>query len=131
MTDQVELKGRLNGRQRNRLKSLLNMLYTPRELSEEVGFTIHQVYRVYVPIGCPHTRDTRDHIWINGSEFSEWYSDYFAKRALDKDEAFCLTCKREVKMIDPERNTKNGLVYDLSNCSNCGRRISKIVESSK
>ena len=31
------LKGRLDGRQRNRLKGLFDMMYTPRELAEEIG----------------------------------------------------------------------------------------------
>ena len=53
MKEEIELKGRLDGRQRNRLKSLLNMKYRPREIAEEVGFSVHQVYRVYIPLECP------------------------------------------------------------------------------
>ena len=58
------LKGRLNGRQRLRLGKLLDMLYKPSELAEEIGFAVDQVYRVYVPLGCPRERDSRKRLWI-------------------------------------------------------------------
>jgi len=64
--EEIILAGRLNGIQRNRLKRLLDMMYKPSELAEEVGFSLQQVYRVYVPGGCPVERDSRNHIWING-----------------------------------------------------------------
>jgi hypothetical protein len=51
MTETI-LKGRLDGKQRNRLKGLFDMLYTPKELAEEICIDIHQVYYVYVPLGC-------------------------------------------------------------------------------
>ncbi len=53
----IILQGRLDGRQRNRLKRLLDMMYSPKELSEEIGVNKEQIYRVYVPLGCPHERD--------------------------------------------------------------------------
>ncbi|MCH7587449.1 MAG: hypothetical protein IIC78_05365 [Chloroflexi bacterium] len=127
----IELRGRLDGRQRNRLKRLLNMLYTPRELSEEVGFNLQQVYRVYIPLGCPHERDSRGHIWINGSEFYDWYLDTYSKVILEENEAFCLTCKRAVEMVDVKRQRKNGLVYEECMCQVCGRKIAKIVDRMK
>ncbi|KAA3646163.1 MAG: hypothetical protein DWQ07_08025 [Chloroflexi bacterium] len=129
---EIILKGRLDGRQRNRLKSLLNMMYKPSELAEEVGFSIDQVYRVYVPLGCPHERDERNHIWINGQLFREWFEDVYKKRKLASNEAFCLTCKMSVEMRNPERKkTGDGLVYVLCDCPNCGRRLAKIIDQKK
>jgi len=75
MAEEMHLKGRLNGSQRMRLIKLLDMLYKPSELAEEVGFTRRQVYRVYIPSGCPHTRDEKRYIWINGKAFREWYEE--------------------------------------------------------
>jgi hypothetical protein len=71
----VLLRGRLDGKQRNHLKRLLDMLYKPRELAQELGINIDQVYLVYIPLGCPHRRDGKRYIEINGKEFREWY-DY-------------------------------------------------------
>ena len=66
MTKEIILKGRLDGNQRNRLVRLLNMLYSPSELANEIGFTKRQVYRVYIPLGCPHEKDSKGRNWING-----------------------------------------------------------------
>lgn len=72
----MKKKGRLNGRQRSRLSGLLDMLYTPSELASEVGFSVRQVYRVYVPAGCPVFRDEKGRLWINGKGFFDWYLIY-------------------------------------------------------
>ena len=125
---QYILKGRLDGKQRNKLKGLFDMLYSPRELAEEVGFHIDQVYNVYVPLGCPHQRDGNNHILINGEAFAEWYTKIYTKIKLAQDETFCLTCKKGVKIINPQEQTKNDLVYILSVCPVCGRKLTKIIE---
>jgi hypothetical protein len=131
MGEEIELKGRLDGRQRNRLKSLLNMKYRPREIAEEVGFSVHQVYRVYIPLGCPHLRDERRHIWINGTSFAKWYVDFYKKRRLQDNESFCLTCRIGVEKINPKRHKDNNLIYDISFCPGCGRKLAKIVDRVK
>lgn len=122
------LKGRLDGKQRNKLKGLFDMMYSPRELAEEVGFHIDQVYAVYIPMGCPHQRDTNNHILINGEAFAGWYSKVYTKIKLAHDETFCLTCKKGVKIVKPQEQTKNDLVYILSVCPVCGRKLTKIIE---
>ena len=129
-SEQIKLSGRLNGRQRNRLKSLLNMLYRPNELAEEIGISKHQIYRVYILSDCPHQRDHLNHIWINGEAFCKWYGSNYSKIRLGKTEAFCLTCKRGVPMIKPVLKKKDGLTYALCKCPNCGRKLAKIIEQS-
>lgn len=124
---EIELRGRLNGRQRNRLKGLLNMPYKPSELASELGFNQDRIYMTYIRIGCPHERDNNRQIWINGEEFRDWYREHYQKPSLEADEAFCLTCRRPVEIYEPQRMTKNGLVFDLCICPICGRRISKII----
>ena len=125
------LKGRLDGRQRNRLKRLLDMLYSPKELAEEVGFDKEQVYRVYIPLGCPHERDSRNHILINGAVFSEWYQQHYKKAHLSQDETFCKSCKKAVAIVDGKQQVTGKLTYILSICPNCGRKLTKIVDCSR
>jgi hypothetical protein len=127
MMAQIELKGRLNGAQRNRLKGLLNMEYTPRELGEEIGMNHSQVYRVYLSLGCPMRRDKKGHIWINGQGFRKWYEVHYQKVEMGIDEAFCLSCKRAVQIVDPEVRRKNGLEFVMSACPRCGRRLARIA----
>lgn len=64
------LRGRLKGNQLRRLAGLLDMLYTPVELAMEIGFTRRQVYRAYLPLGCPNERDEAKHVFINGHAFA-------------------------------------------------------------
>ena len=129
--DEILLKGRLNGKQRNRLGKLMNMMYKPSELAEEVGFTVRQVYRVYILAGCPHERDDRRRLWINGKEFREWAEEVYKKRELAVDEAFCLTCKKPVKMIGQVEQRKDRLVYYICNCPFCNRKLARIVDRKK
>ena len=124
-------KGRLDGRQRNRLKGLFDMMYTPRELAEEIGINKDQVYMVYVPLGCPHERDARNHILINGKDFSKWYILSYPKIRLASDETFCKTCKKPVKIYKPKNREKNGVYYILSTCPNCQRKLTKITGNTK
>jgi uncharacterized protein with PIN domain len=127
----ILLKGRLDSKQRNRLTRLLDMMYTPSELAEEVGFYRRQVYRVYIPAGCPQERDLNKRIWINGKAFREWALQIYKKVELTFDETFCLTCRRAVKIINPERKKEGRLVYDVSICPECGRKLAKIIDKEK
>ena len=104
------------------------MLYSPKELAEEIGITIDQVYRVYIPAGCPHERDEWRHILINGKVFKAWFEENYQKRSLENGQAFCLTCKKAVKMINPVRKQKDRLIYDLCDCPNCGRKLTRIID---
>mgnify|MGYP006910773955 CR=1 FL=1 len=129
--DKMILKGRLNGTQRKRLGCLLDMYYKPSELAEEVGFTKRQIYRVYIKLGCPHKRDEHRHIFINGKQFREWYGKTYPRYAIANDEAFCLTCKIGVKIVNPVRKKKGRVHYLESYCPYCDRKISKITGKEK
>ena len=129
--DEIILKGRLNGKQRNRLKGLLDMMYKPGELAEELGINQDQIYLTYIPLGCPRIRDGRRHIEINGKEFKNWYLEKYQKAKVKEDEAFCKTCKKAVKIEDPIQLKKNGLTYIISICPICGRKLSKILDCKK
>lgn len=126
----IILQGRLNGSQRMRLGKLLDMLYKPSELAEEIGFALRQVYRVYMPLGCPLVRDS-DHVWINGKDFAEWYEATYPKQTLLEDQAFCLTCKKPVKMDKPIKQKKGRLHYWTCKCPVCGRKLARIIDREK
>ena len=130
-SDEIVLRGRLNGNQRNRLIRLLDMFYSPNELSKVIGFNVRQMYRVYIPLGCPYEKDSNGRYWINGKVFREWITDIYKKRELKLNEAFCLTCKKQIKMISPERHQQGRLFYYLCVCQYCGRKISRIITRGK
>ncbi|MCD4751632.1 MAG: hypothetical protein K8R40_01035 [Anaerolineaceae bacterium] len=128
MTQVDTYQGRLDGKQRNRLKRLLNMWYKPSELAEEIGMPVNHIYRVYIPLGCSHERDEMRHIWINGQEFRDWYIETYKKTKGTPGQAHCHTCKKSVHAINTEtKQTPKGLVYEVGYCPNCGRRISRII----
>lgn len=125
------LKGRLDGRQRNRLKSLFDMFYSPKELADEIGMHVDQVYNVYVPLGCPQQRGERNHLLINGKLFAEWYSKVYVHIHLEQDETFCKTCRKGVKIVKPKKYRKGNLEYLLSKCPRCGRKLSRFIANQR
>ena len=82
LKDEIMLPGRLNGQQKNRLVKLLDMFYKPSEIAEEIGFSVRQVYRVYIPAGCPYERDSKKRLWSNGKAFREWAIEIYKKGSL-------------------------------------------------
>jgi hypothetical protein len=130
MTDrQILLRGRLDGKQRNRLKGLLNMMYRPSELAEEIGIDQNQVYRVYVPLGCPHERDRNRHLWINGENFREWYQDTYKQYQPKEGEVYCPSCKVYRIMGNPEHHfhEETKTAFDIFICPECGKKASKFA----
>ena len=84
--EEIILKGRLKGWQRMRLTKLLDMMYKPSEIAEIIEFERRQFYRVYIPAGCPHQKDGKGYLWINGKGFREWYEATYPRVTLGKDE---------------------------------------------
>jgi uncharacterized protein with PIN domain len=125
--------GKLNGQKLKRISSLLDSLYTPRELATHIGITRRQVYRVYKPLGMPiypNPNDSRSYL-INGQEFCDWYHAIYQKTKLTEFEAYCLTCKGGVPIVEPQIVKKGKLTYSVSQCPECGRKISKILKKEK
>ena len=124
------MRGRLAGFQRARLQYLLDMLYTPSELAEELGITVRQFYRVYITLGCPCVRD-RGRVYIHGLSFAEWYFSTYPSLSMGANEGYCLTCKKPVTMSDPVLKKSGGLSYYVFKCPKCKRKISRIVSNDK
>ena len=108
MTNKLIRKGRLNGAQRQNLRKLLNMEYTPQELADIVDFSRRQVYRVYQKNhdDFPCRVDETKHLWINGREFREWYHRTYLPIEPKENEIFCLTCYACVEIVNPTYQTK-------------------------
>ena len=128
---EILFRGRLKGQQRLRLEKLLDMLYRPSELAEEIGFTRRQVYRVYEPLGCPCQKDEQRHLWINGKAFREWYEATYPRFTVNEGEGFCLTCKKVIRLEKPVQKKKGGLLYWVGSCPKCGRKIPRIIKNDK
>ena len=121
------LRGRLHNNQLRQLYCLLDMLYTPSELAASVGFTRRQIYRVYIPSGCPHERDETGHILINGHAFQRWYRETYKKLELASNEAFCVSCKAAVIMESPTIEVRGTYQYYKSSCPTCNRTITRAI----
>lgn len=128
---EILLKGRLDGSQRVRLGKLLDMLYSPSELADEVGFARRQVYRVYRHLDCPHEKDEKGYLWINGKQFREWYEVTYPRVSVGADEAFCLTCKKPVKITNPTEQKRGKLTYLICDCPKCKRKLARILTKEK
>jgi hypothetical protein len=124
-------KGRLNGSQRNKVKGLLNMMYSPKELADEIGINKNQIYRVYLPLNCPHEKDSLGRISFHGLSFRIWYENLYRKVRLEKNQAWCVSCKKIVDVSDSKRYTKGRLIYDLSACPICGKCVAKIIDAKR
>jgi uncharacterized protein DUF5679 len=115
-----------------KLGRLLDMLYKPSELAEEIGVTTDTIYRSYLPAGLPHTRDEMDNIWIHGPAFVEWAKLTVSRRkphrvGLPEDQTYCLKCKEVVPFLSPTKKSSNRYTEMWqSTCPQCGRRINRV-----
>ncbi|MGB9588722.1 MAG: hypothetical protein ACPL7O_11140 [Armatimonadota bacterium] len=107
---------------------LLPMLYTPREICEELDIA-ESTLRDWLQIDVPHQRDNRNRIWINGEEFARWVNNQRKPKAakkLTEDEAYCLRCNQVSKLLSPQiQPIKGNLVLIKGTCANCGAVINR------
>jgi len=107
---------------------LLPMLYTPREICEELDIA-ESTLRDWLQIDVPHQRDNRNRIWINGEEFARWVNNQRKTKAtnkLNEDEAYCLRCNQVSKLLSPQiQPIKGNLVLIKGTCANCGAVINR------
>jgi len=107
---------------------LLPMLYTPREICEELDIA-ESTLRDWLQIDVPHQRDNRNRIWINGEEFARWVNNQRKPKVtnkLNEDEAYCLRCNQVSKLLSPQiQPIKGNLVLIKGTCVNCGAVINR------
>ncbi|OJX40210.1 MAG: hypothetical protein BGO78_14635 [Chloroflexi bacterium 44-23] len=107
---------------------LLPMLYTPREICEELDIA-ESTLRDWLQIDVPHQRDNRNRIWINGEEFGRWVNNQRKPKVTNKlndDEAYCLRCNQVSKLLSPQiQPIKGNLVLIKGTCANCGAVINR------
>ena len=107
---------------------LLPMLYTPREICDELDIA-ESTLRDWLQIDVPHQRDNRNRIWINGEEFARWVNNQRKPKGtnkLNEDEAYCLRCNQVSKLLSPQiQPIKGNLVLIKGTCANCGAVINR------
>lgn len=117
-----------------KLARLLDMMYKPSELADEIGVNIDTVRRSYIPAGLPVEKDETNHTWIHGLTFAKWAREQIATRKkkrskLKDDEVYCLSCKKVVsgfpakpKKIIP---VNRWLEMAQAACPICGTKVNK------
>jgi hypothetical protein len=115
-----------------RLSRLLDMLYKPAEIADEIGVHPDTVYRSYIPAGCPTIVDGHGKVWIHGPAFVAWAQQTITQRRanrhpLEPGQAWCMRCNCPVDLIDPVVKSSNHYVELLqSTCPLCGTQINRI-----
>ena len=107
---------------------LLPMLYTPREICEELDLA-ESTLRDWLQLGVPHQRDSRNRIWINGKSFATWVGGQRktkSEKNLTEDEAYCLRCNQVRKLTSPQvQPIRGNLVLIKGICPVCGNTINR------
>lgn len=116
-----------------RAHGLLDMMYTPAELAEELGITREDVYRTLIPAGMPHTKDLHGHIWIHGLGAGVWILSQQRRKklTLTPDQFLCLHCRTAVTP-DPltvTRASAGRYHYLRAACPACGMTVCKGVRN--
>ena len=111
-----------------RAPGLLPMLYTPREICEELDIA-ESTLRDWLQAGVPHQRDNRNRIWINGENFATWVLEQRKPKStlkLNEDEAYCLHCNQITQLVSPQvRHVKGSLIMIKGTCMHCGKTINR------
>jgi hypothetical protein len=118
-----------------RLGRLMDMMYRPSEIAEEIGVTTEVIVRSYLPDGCPFDRDKKGNLWIHGLSFVAWIRAVNNSQrhlgTLAEGEAWCVKCQKAVPLERPRlrhegRYTK---IYQ-GKCNLCGSKINRAYAAS-
>lgn len=110
---------------------LLDMLYKPAELAEEIGVNVDTVYRSYIPAGLPVTQDDQGNYWIHGPAFVAWARETVSRKknkrhVLPDGHAWCLVCGQPVLMQSPHVRAVNRYLELLQGtCPSCGKTVNR------
>ncbi len=119
-----------------KLGRLMNMLYRPSEVAEEIGLTTATIYRACMPDGCPFSRDKDGDIWIHGTSFAAWATASRGDREdgesrLQDGQAWCFNCKGAVEMVKPRKKhaSRYTSIYQ-GKCASCGAVVNRAYAAS-
>lgn len=111
-----------------RAPGLLPMLYTVRELADELSMP-ERTLRDWLHHDAPHIRDRLGHIWVDGQTFMTWVASQrkiATHTRLQPGEGYCMNCNRIVMMHHSTRRSSSGkLVYIQGVCPHCRGKVSR------
>ncbi len=114
-----------------KLGRILNMMYKPAEIAEEIGVSLDTMMRSYLPAGLPHERDAEGKVWIHGPAFVAWAKVTIARRkskraGLPDGHAWCMKCNRSVILVNPKIRPSNRYLEILqAPCPYCGTIVNR------
>lgn len=112
---------------RLRAYGLLDMMYTPKEMADELGIEQRDIYRL-IPAGMPHERDENGHIWLHGPMVAQWLRSLGEKRSpLGPGQGYCLRCRSAVEMVNPTLVRRGRFDILQALCPICGAKVSRGV----
>ena len=117
-----------------RLVRLMDMMYKPSEIAEEIGVTTETVYRSYLPGGAPFERDKAGNFWLHGTSFSAWVRSVTTKKEMSRladGQAWCLRCRKAVPLVRPRMRFEGRYVKIFQGkCETCGAKINRAYAAS-
>ena len=117
---------------RLRANGLLDMLYTPAELADELGIDQRDIYRRLLPAGIPCRKDKTGHIWLHGPEIAQWVQGLHAvRRSMGESEAYCLKCRSAVPLRKPVLVNRGKFNLLQATCPQCGTTVNRGVKGKR
>lgn len=112
-----------------RANGLLDMLYKPSELADELGIEKQIIYKYLIPAGMPHVRDETENIWLHGPAVAHWIRNMKndGKVNLEANQAYCLKCRDSVLLVKPKQIHRGMITILQSECPNCGKTVNRGV----
>lgn len=115
-----------------RVDHLLDMMYSPSELADELGLNPRSIYKRYIPAGMPNSKDSTGHVWLYGPDVAQWVKQEFQdkqdKKPMKADEAYCLKCRKAQPLIEPKRIRRGRFLLLQAACPVCGGTINRGVK---
>lgn len=115
---------------------LMDMLYKPVEIAEELDTTADTIVRTWIPAGLPLVTDSRGKKWINGRICAEWIKRQTTRKSIKKkmpdNHGYCFSCRKAVpmnnyKVVDEGRNIE----MRQAPCPKCGKSVNRVYGKNK
>lgn len=137
MTDETIKLPRFTRGQVQRASHLLDMLYKPSEIADELGIAVRTIYRVHVSAGCPNRKDEGENIWIPGKKYAAWVSSIARgstaqKTPMEHDQAYCVRCRHRVPLLSEtseKAKHSKGAIKISGICGECGGQVVKFARA--